>query len=177
VKAVLVAVPIAALVACTDGPTGSDGRFDPSDLAPNAAKMSGTTCFGRTPTIIAVAGVTTTGTPGADVILGSAGDDVIDGMGGHDYICGYGGDDAIFGGVDAEAIDGGLGNDLVECGQGDDLCEGGDGDDTVRGNMGNDRVRGNLGANDRVDGGPGRDICTDPEGGAFLPSCEVTKTM
>ena len=94
------------------------------------------TCDGKVPTIIAVAGTPTTGTPGDDVVLGTGSGDVVDGGAGNDTICGLGGgdtlvggpgDDRLFGGLDAEYYpDDGYRGDLLVPGPGDDHVDLGD---------------------------------------------------
>lgn len=125
-----------------DTPPGS-GDADPTQTP--------LTCAGRQPTIVAVAGRHTTGTPGDDVIVGTAGDDVIDGRGGSDTICAGGGDDEVRGST---------GNDRLYGNGGDDLVLGGDGNDYVHGGNGADRLAGQNGA-DHVDGAKGNDLLDD----------------
>jgi len=102
-----------------------------------------TTCDGKVPTIVAVAGTPTTGTPGDDVILGTFARDAIDGGSGNDTICGLGngdtlvggpGDDRLFGGLDDYYVpdDGYFGDTLVP-GPGDDHVD--LGDDPVSANV------------------------------------------
>jgi hypothetical protein len=59
------------------------------------------------PTIQAIAGQTTHGTDGPDVIRGTEFDDIIVGHGGGDVICGGAGDDALIGGPGANRLFGG----------------------------------------------------------------------
>lgn len=101
-------------------------------------------CFGRQPTILAVAGRETRGTRGDDVILGTKGRDVIKGLGGNDRVCGAGGNDAV---------DGGAGNDRLA------------------GDAGNDTLRGGAGR-DTLLGGRGRDTCVDPGATTVRRGCE-----
>lgn len=95
-----------------------------------------TTCDGKVPSIVAVPGVPTTGTPGDDVILGTYARDTIDGGAGDDTICGLGnadtliggpGDDRLFGGLDDYYVpdDGYMGDTLVP-GPGNDFIDLGD---------------------------------------------------
>jgi Ca2+-binding RTX toxin-like protein len=95
-----------------------------------------TTCDGKVPTIVAVPGAPTTGTPGDDVILGTYAQDRIDGGAGNDTICGLGngdwlvggpGDDRLFGGLDDYYVpdDGYFGDTLVP-GPGNDVIDLGD---------------------------------------------------
>jgi Ca2+-binding RTX toxin-like protein len=95
-----------------------------------------TTCDGKVPTIVAVAGTPTTGTPGDDVILGTFARDVIDGGPGNDTICGLGnadtltggpGDDRLFGGLDDQYVpDDGYAGDTLVPGPGNDHVDLGD---------------------------------------------------
>ena len=93
-------------------------------------------CDGRAPTIVAVAGTPTTGTPGNDVILGTDAGDVIDGVAGDDVICGLDGRDTLIGGPGDDRLLGGLDGeyfpedsyegDLLVPGPGDDFVDLGD---------------------------------------------------
>ena len=98
-------------------------------------------CRGRTPTIVAIQGVRTTGTSGADVILGTPVGDVIDGRGGDDWICGGRGNDLLhgddgrdrlFGEADPDRLLGGAGADYLNGGVDFDIGKGGTGRDTAR---------------------------------------------
>jgi len=119
------AVPLIALVA----PLGVV-------LGPGAAAMAAEACDGRVPTIVAAAGVATSGTPGDDVILGTNGKDTIDGRGGNDTICGLIGRDTLVGGPGNDRLFGGLDDpgqneeaylaDLLVPGPGDDYVDLGD---------------------------------------------------
>lgn len=71
------------------------------------------TCDGRVPTIVAVAGTPTTGTPGNDVILGTRAGDVIDGGAGDDVVCGLDGRDTLIGGAGDDRLFGGLDDQYV----------------------------------------------------------------
>jgi Ca2+-binding RTX toxin-like protein len=95
-----------------------------------------TTCDGKAPSIVAVPGVPTTGTPGDDVILGTYARDEIDGGAGNDTICGLGnadtlvggpGDDRLFGGLDDYYVpDDGYAGDTLVPGPGNDVIDLGD---------------------------------------------------
>ncbi len=112
-------------------------------------------CQGRTPTVIASAGIAN-GTRGRDVILGTDEDDVIRGRGGNDLICGLGGDDLIKGNQGKDRIVANAGADTVKGNVGGDLIKGRRGQDDLSGQSGNDRVRGGPGR-DKVFGGIGDD--------------------
>ena len=162
--------------------------------APAGAQGS---CFGRTPTIVAVAGVPTVGTPGDDVIWGTSGPDDIRGLGGDDRICsragadrvrgdggrdridlgagadaasGGGGADVIRGGRGQDIILGGGGSDDIDGGRGRDQLHGGGGDDLVRGRGGRDLLRGN-GGDDDLEGGAGADACRGDRGRDTTAGC------
>jgi hypothetical protein len=99
-------------------------------------------CNGRTATMIAIPGVDTVGTPGADVIVGTPLDDTIDGRGGRDRICGRGendrlfgarGRDRLFGGGDDDRLFGQSGRDALFGGPEFDRGNGGSGVDTGKG--------------------------------------------
>ncbi|NPC44542.1 calcium-binding protein [Nocardioides sp. zg-1230] len=118
-------VPVLALVA----PLGiAAGAGTPAAAA--------ATCDGKVPTIVAVAGVATTGTAGDDVILGTDAGDVIDGGAGNDTICGLDGRDTLVGGPGDDRLLGGLDGeyfpedsyqgDLLVPGPGDDFVDLGD---------------------------------------------------
>jgi Ca2+-binding RTX toxin-like protein len=118
-------VPLMALVA----PVGA--------IAVSSAPATAvTTCDGRVPTIVAVAGTPTTGTPGNDVILGTELGDVIDGGAGDDVVCGLDGRDTLIGGPGDDRLLGGLDGeyfpedsyegDLLVPGPGDDFVDLGD---------------------------------------------------
>ena len=118
-------VPVLALVA----PLGvAAGAGTPAAAA--------TTCDGKVPTIVAVAGVATTGTAGDDVILGTDGNDVVDGAAGNDTVCGLDGRDTLIGGAGDDRLFGGLDGeyfpedsyegDLLVPGPGDDFVDLGD---------------------------------------------------
>ena len=95
-----------------------------------------TTCDGKVPSIVAVPGLPTTGTPGDDVILGTYAQDRIDGGAGNDTICGLGnadtlvggpGDDRLFGGLDDYYVpDDGYAGDILVPGPGNDHVDLGD---------------------------------------------------
>ena len=95
-----------------------------------------TTCDGKVPSIVAVPGTPTTGTPGDDVILGTYARDEIDGGAGNDTICGLGnadtliggpGDDRLFGGLDDYYVpDDGYAGDTLVPGAGNDFIDLGD---------------------------------------------------
>jgi hypothetical protein len=97
------------------------------------------TCFGRPATQPG----STTGTPGADVIIGTAAADTLDGRGGDDLICGLGGNDRLIGGPGNDSVDGGDGGDGLT---GDTFAPTGDATAPT--------------GSDRLVGGPGDDIIT-----------------
>ncbi len=119
---------------------------------------AGQTCFGSVPTIFAVAGEFTVGTPGPDVIMGTSGPDEIDGLGGDDRICSRGG---------ADLVDGGEGDDRISLGSGADTAWGGPGNDRLLGKRGRDRLYGNQG-DDTLLGGSGRDRLSGGKGDDVL---------
>jgi Ca2+-binding RTX toxin-like protein len=112
-------------------------------------------CQGKTPTIIASAGIAN-GTRGRDVILGTDEDDVIRGRGGNDLICGRGGDDEIKGNQGKDRLNGNAGADTIKGNVGGDLIRGRRGQDDLSGQSGNDVIRGGPGR-DKVFGGIGDD--------------------
>ena len=68
-----------------------------------------------------------------DTIHGDAGKDTLYGLGGNDIIFGDAGNDQIAGGEGGDAIDGGLGNDSMTGDNGNDTIHGADGDDWIAG--------------------------------------------
>jgi Ca2+-binding RTX toxin-like protein len=81
----------------------------------------------------AVAGVTRSGTGGADNLVGGAGDDQLSGNGGNDVLVGGAGRDTIWGGGGADTITGGLDADRLSGGSGADrfVFQAGDGRDVI----------------------------------------------
>ena len=79
-----------------------------------------------------VAGVTTTGTIGANTINGTSEQDRLDGSWGNDILNGLGGNDTLIGGLGNDTLYGGDGIDLLIGGNGRDLMTGGNGVDTFR---------------------------------------------
>ena len=139
------------------------------------------------------------GGPGRDIILGENGPDDIRSGNGNDLVWGGSGNDMIrlgfgrdtaFGGPNADTIAGGPGNDVVRGGSGNDmvfgsngsdLVEGGNGDDVLGGGAGNDYIRGGAGDDDltggngrgdRLQGGPGIDVCRDRGFNTRFGGCE-----
>jgi CSLREA domain-containing protein len=140
-------------------------------------------CQGLKATIIAVAGKTTVGTKGRDVIVGTdgadtiragAGNDVVCSGGGKDKLSGQSGNDRLYGESGNDRVSGGSGNDRVygtsgkdklfggdgkdrlSGGTSDDVLSGGDGNDVLYGGSGDDTLRGGKGK-DRFIGGSGKD--------------------
>lgn len=99
-------------------------------------------------------GVTMTGTPADDEIVGSARPNVIAGLGGNDWISGGGGPDVICGSG---------GNDRLNGNGASDLISGGGGRDRLFGDGGRDRLLGGSGV-DRLEGGEGKDRCVGGKG-------------
>lgn len=124
--------------------------------------------------------VTTTGTNGADSIVGStfggsfndiiyayAGKDTVRGGKGNDYIDGGTDQDYLYGDDGSDTLLGGIGNDVMQGGNGDDLLYGGDGYDVLYGNNGIDWVEGG-GGNDRLYGGTEADLLFGQDGNDIL---------
>lgn len=130
----------------------------PQDCKRGAAPPpeEGVKCQGRTPTVIASAGIAN-GTKGDDVILGSPDDDLIRARGGKDVVCGRGGDDELRGGRGKDRIAGQGGDDEIRGKRGGDLIKGRHGKDDLRGQVGRDRIVAGRG-HDKAIGGPGGDI-------------------
>ena len=107
--------------------------FAPLGVVGLAATTAETTCDGKVPSIVVVAGTPTTGTPGDDVILGTFARDEINGRGGYETICGLGtirhavggpGYDRLFGGLDDYYVpDDGDAGDILVPGPGNDFID------------------------------------------------------
>ena len=138
---------LAALDVAPDTTPGS-----PPPTPTTAPPQGSLTCNGLTVTIEAVAGQTTTGTAGDDVIWGTSGRDVINSLGGADTICSLQGDDVIDAGDDSDKVFAGVGDDTINGGAGNDFLVGGPGNDTINGEAGADRLFG-AGGDDIMDGG------------------------
>ena len=96
-------------------------------------------------------------------IHGGPGRDRIVGGPGRQRIVGGAGDDVLIGGPGDDRIHGRGGRDVVEGGAGADQIFGGDGREVADGGPGRDDFFMTAGKRDRVDGGPGVDVCTcDP---------------
>ncbi len=106
--------------------------IEASDAGLDMATMIAGLDYGR------VAGVTETGTSGADTINGSSADDTLSGGDGNDTINGLAENDDIAGGNGADVLSGGSGNDAIEGDAGDDTLTGGTGGDFIKGESGND---------------------------------------
>ncbi|MGI9624142.1 MAG: calcium-binding protein [Acidimicrobiales bacterium] len=144
-------------------------------VEPPPSASAQVSCFGSVPTIYAVPGQPTTGTPGPDVIWGTPGADVIRGGGGNDRICSGDGFDRVFGDLGNDRIDlgpgrdvgrggpgsdhirGGRGRDVISGGSGNDQLGGGHSGDDLTGGLGNDSLNGKSG-DDAIRGGPGDDV-------------------
>ena len=126
------------------------------------------------PTPSVIAGVTLTGTAGADTLNGGAGDDSLSGLAGNDTLNGGEGDDVLEGGPGADTLNGGVGVDTasyassasgvsvnLETGkQGNSGDAKGDHLNEIENLMGStfdDTLVGNVGAN-ALSGGDGNDI-------------------
>ncbi|MEJ7742640.1 MAG: hypothetical protein WKF73_08905 [Nocardioidaceae bacterium] len=88
----------------------------------------------------------------ACTLVGSAGPDVLYGNASADVLCGRAGDDSLRGHGGSDILRGNRGGDNLLAGRGSDRLFGGSGADTLESDDG-------IGGNDRVDGGPGHDIC------------------
>ncbi len=64
-----------------------------------------------TASVAALAGLTLTGTAGADSLNGGSGDDNLSGLGGNDTLVGYAGNDTLNGGTGNDKMNGGTGDD------------------------------------------------------------------
>lgn len=104
-----------------------------------------------TPAVHGRAACTIRGSPGPDVLVGTSGSDVICAGGGADTVNGLGGADIIRGGGGSDSIHGNQGADVLVASIGRDSLSGGRGADRL---VALDRA-----PFDRLDGGPGTDLC------------------
>ena len=104
-----------------------------------------------TSAVVARSTCTIRGTPGADVLVGTPGRDVICAGGGADTVNGMGGSDIIRGGGGSDSLHGNEGGDMLVAGIGRDSLSGGRGTDRL--------VTRDRQPFDRLDGGPGTDLC------------------
>ena len=111
---------------------------------------------GTTWDIAALASKATSGTEGADTLVGLPGDDVMNALGGNDTASGQAGNDTLDGGAGNDTVSGGLGNDTLDGGIGVDTLNGDDGNDLLRGGADIDTLNGGAG-HDTLDGGAGSD--------------------
>jgi Ca2+-binding RTX toxin-like protein len=106
-------------------------------------------CNGRQPTVLAVPGVRTFGTPASDVIIGFIlTRDTIGAGDGNDLVCGL---------DRGDSLSGWTGGDHLRGNDGPDALRGSAHGDQLRGGDGNDRMLGGSGF-DRCFGGPGSDV-------------------
>jgi hypothetical protein len=146
------ALALAAVACLLAGPVSS------------AAGTRGSSCFGRSVTII--------GTDDDDEIRGTRDDDVINGRRGDDRIWGLGGDDRLCGGEGDDRVYGNTRSDWVKGGPGSDRARGGRDTDFII-------VFDYQPGNDWADGGDGhRDGCSvdagyrRARGDAYTADCE-----
>ena len=112
-------------------------------------------------------GLSLTGSPFDDRLIGGEGPDTIEGLAGFDTLYGRGGDDILSGGADRDRLYGEDGNDSLSGGSGDDDLRGGNGDDSLNGGSGRDYLYGNSG-NDLLDGGEDSDTLQGDDGNDTL---------
>lgn len=80
----------------------------------------------------AVAGLTLTGSKGADLLVGGAGNDTLSGLAGNDVLTGNDGSDRLLGGAGNDVLNGNDGSDWLIGGAGNDTLTGGSGADVFR---------------------------------------------
>jgi hypothetical protein len=117
------------------------------------------------------------GTNRADKIVGTARHDRINARGGSDRVRGRSGGDRLAGSRGRDRLSGGNGADKLAGSKGKDRLNGAKGKDRLAGGRGADRLNAVDKRRDRkVDGGPGRDVCTiDQADLPLLESCERVK--
>ncbi len=110
-------------------------------------------------------GITASGGPGNDVLIGNAGADSFAGAGewSRDIateaeLLDPNGKDTLVGGDGPDLLDAGAGDDRVEAGDGADAIAGGDGSDLVDAGPGDDHIGTPDAGNDRLLGGAGDDL-------------------
>jgi hypothetical protein len=110
-------------------------------------------------------GITASGGPGNDVLIGNAGADSLAGAGEwlldgvpEDELLDAQGKDTLIGGDGPDLLVAGGGDDRVEGGEGADAMAGGDGNDLVDAGSGDDHIGTPDAGNDRLLGGPGDDL-------------------
>lgn len=109
-------------------------------------------------------GVTASGGPGNDTLIGNVGADSFAGAGAWDDIgspeelADSLGKDTLVGGDGPDTLAAGAANDRVDAGEGADLMAGGDGNDSLDGGPGDDAIASPDAGNDRLLGGPGNDL-------------------
>lgn len=130
------------------------GALPPHPLPRRAARV----IAGRSSALVAGRrSCTIRGTPADDRIEGTPASDVICGFAGRDVIFGRGGDDVVRGGAGRDELHGDRGDDVLVAGTG--------GFELLRGGHGQDRVDARDGRPfDRVDGGPGVNLCVADSG-------------
>jgi VCBS repeat-containing protein len=158
-----------SFVAAPDFETPTDaGGDNVYDVVVRASDGSLVDTQAITVTVSDLAGVTLTGTTGADTLSGTNEQDALHGLGGGDLLAGLGGNDSLDGGAGNDVLLGGSGDDLLDGGAGADTLAGGAGDDILVGGAGGDSLAGNDGNDvfsyaigdgaDAIDGGAGIDI-------------------
>jgi Ca2+-binding RTX toxin-like protein len=105
---------------------------------------------------LAITTLATTGTAGADTIVGGAGIDLVNAGAGNDHVATDSGNDTVDAGAGNDTVSAGAGNDHVTGDAGNDHLEAGAGTDALYGGAGNDLLTGDAG-NDTLDGGAGTD--------------------
>jgi Ca2+-binding RTX toxin-like protein len=89
--------------------------------------------------------IVSSGTDGADYLIGNGNADDISGAGGNDLIYGRGGDDRLAGGAGDDSVFGDDGNDTLIGNEGNDYLYGGMGNDLLIADLGTDTLSGNEG--------------------------------
>ena len=102
-------------------------------------------------------GITLTGTPFGNELIGGFDDDVLSGLGGNDFLVGRDGDDILRGGKQSDVLNGNFGNDTLFGQRDGDKLYGSFGDDKLNGGGGNDELFGG-GDNDVLKGGTRKDL-------------------
>ena len=150
---------------------GDDRLTVTSAAAPGMVKVRRTDKTLKPYEIEAPLGVTASGGPGNDVLIGNAGADSF--SGGGDWTLDIAtdeeledllGKDILVGGDGPDLLAPGAADDRVEAGPGADLMAGGDGNDVIDGGPGDDVIASPDAGNDRLLGGPGNDLISPYNG-------------
>ncbi len=166
--------------AAVPGPLAASAFTTANLLNVTHQPVTSDTAHAENPNPSTPAGVTITGSSGADNISGGGGNDDLYGGGGNDTIAGLDGNDTIHAGDGADRVIGGLGDDLIYGGgssaDGGDYIDAGAGNNSVDGGAGNDTILADAGA-DILVGGVGDDSINAGDGADTLRGGDGADTL